>query len=30
MDESHAAGMIPIELARWEMIGLDDEIKKLE
>jgi hypothetical protein len=30
MNEFYAAGMIPIELARWEMTGLDDEIKKLE
>jgi len=29
MDEFLAAGMIPMALARWEMTGLDDEIKKL-
>ena len=29
MDEFYAAGMIPIELTRWEMTGLGDEIKKL-
>lgn len=29
MDELHAAGMIPLSLIRWEMTGLDDEIKKL-
>lgn len=29
MDEFVAAGMIPISLTRWEMTGLDDEIKKL-
>jgi len=29
MDEFLAAGMIPISLIRWEMTGLDDEIKKL-
>jgi hypothetical protein len=29
MDEFLAAGMIPIALTRWEMTGLDDEIKKL-
>jgi uncharacterized protein (DUF885 family) len=29
MDEFIAAGMIPIALTRWEMTGLDDEIKKL-
>ena len=29
MDEFHAAGMIPLSLIRWEMTGLDDEIKKL-
>ena len=29
MDGFYAAGMIPIELTRWEMTGLDDEIKKL-
>jgi uncharacterized protein (DUF885 family) len=28
-DEFFAAGMIPISLIRWEMTGLDDEIKKL-
>jgi hypothetical protein len=25
----HACGMIPLSLVRWEMTGLDDEIKKL-
>lgn len=29
MDEFHAAGLIPLSLIRWEMTGLDDEIKKL-
>lgn len=29
VDEFLAAGMIPISLIRWEMTGLDDEIKKL-
>jgi Bacterial protein of unknown function (DUF885) len=29
MDEFLAAGMIPISLTRWEMTGLEDEIKKL-
>lgn len=29
MDSFFASGMIPISLARWEMTGLDDEIKKL-
>ena len=29
MDEFHAAGMIPLSLIRWEMTGLEDEIKKL-
>jgi hypothetical protein len=28
-DEFHTHGMIPISLIRWEMTGLDDEIKKL-
>jgi len=28
-DEFHAAGLIPVSLIRWEMTGLDDEIKKL-
>ncbi len=28
-DEFHAAGMIPTSLIRWEMTGLEDEIKKL-
>ena len=30
MDEFIAAGMIPIALTRWEMTGLDDEIRKLK
>ena len=30
MDEFFASGMIPISLIRWEMTGLDDEIRKLE
>ena len=29
MDEFHAAGKIPVALTRWEMTGLEDEIKKL-
>ena len=29
MDEFFASGMIPISLIRWEMTGLEDEIKKL-
>jgi hypothetical protein len=29
LDEFLAAGMIPLSLIRWEMTGLDDEIKKL-
>jgi hypothetical protein len=29
MDEFRACGMIPFALIRWEMTGLDDEIKKL-
>ena len=29
MDEFAGAGMIPITLTRWEMTGLEDEIKKL-
>jgi len=29
MDDFHAAGMIPLSLIRWEMTGLNDEIKKL-
>lgn len=29
MDEFVAAGVIPISLVRWEMTGLEDEIKKL-
>jgi hypothetical protein len=29
MDKFHALGMIPISLIRWEMTGLDEEIKKL-
>jgi len=29
MDEFFASGIIPISLIRWEMTGLDDEIKKL-
>lgn len=29
MDEFLAAGMIPISLIRWEMTGLEDQIKKL-
>ncbi|MEE8604699.1 MAG: DUF885 family protein [Candidatus Aminicenantaceae bacterium] len=30
MDDFFASGMIPISLARWEMTGFDDEIKKLQ
>ena len=29
MDEFFASGMIPVSLIRWEMTGLDDEIKSL-
>jgi uncharacterized protein (DUF885 family) len=29
MDEFLAAGMIPLSLIRWEMTGLEDQIKKL-
>ena len=29
LDEYRAVGMVPIALIRWEMTGLDDEIKKL-
>jgi hypothetical protein len=29
MDEFFALGIIPVSLIRWEMTGLDDEIKKL-
>jgi len=29
MDDFRAVGMIPFALSRWEMTGLDDEIKKL-
>lgn len=29
MDEFHASGMIPVSLIRWEMTGLEDEIKEL-
>jgi uncharacterized protein (DUF885 family) len=29
IDEFLAAGMIPMSLIRWEMTGLDDEIKLL-
>ncbi len=29
MDEFHTAGLIPLSLIRWEMTGLDDEIKTL-
>jgi hypothetical protein len=28
-DAFHAAGMIPVSMIRWEMTGLDDEIKSL-
>ncbi len=30
MDEFNSKGMIPLSLIRWEMTGLDDEIKKLQ
>ena len=30
MDEVNAAGMIPISLIRWEITGLDDEIKSMQ
>jgi hypothetical protein len=29
MDEFTAAGMIPVSLIRWEMTGLDDEVKRI-
>ena len=29
IDEFHSAGMIPVSLIRWEMTGLEDEIRKL-
>lgn len=29
MDEFQASGMIPISLIRWEMTGLQDEIREL-
>jgi uncharacterized protein (DUF885 family) len=29
MDEYLAAGMIPMSLIRWEMTGMEDEIKEL-
>ena len=29
MDDFLASGMIPLSLTRWEMTGLDDEIRKL-
>ncbi len=29
MDEFYAAGVIPVSLIRWELTGLDDEVKKL-
>jgi hypothetical protein len=29
VDEFFASGIIPVSLIRWEMTGLDDEIKKL-
>jgi hypothetical protein len=29
MDEFLDCGMIPVSLIRWEMTGLDDEIRKL-
>jgi uncharacterized protein (DUF885 family) len=29
MDELHRAGLIPVSLIRWEMTGLDDEIRAL-
>ncbi len=30
MDNLFDSGIIPISLVRWEMTGLDDEIKKLK
>ncbi len=30
MDEFHAAGLIPLSLIRWEMTGLDDEIRMMD
>jgi hypothetical protein len=29
MDDFFATGMIPMSLIRWEMTGLEDEVKKL-
>jgi len=29
MDEFLGCGMVPVSLIRWEMTGLDDEIRKL-
>jgi hypothetical protein len=29
MDEFHSHGLIPLSLIRWEMTGLEDEVKKL-
>jgi hypothetical protein len=29
MDAFLGCGMIPVSLSRWQMTGLDDEIKKL-
>jgi hypothetical protein len=28
-DRFHASGMIPLSLIRWEMTGLEDEMKEL-
>jgi hypothetical protein len=30
MDDLNGAGMIPVSLIRWELTGLDDEVKRLE
>jgi uncharacterized protein (DUF885 family) len=29
MDEFHAAGMMPVSMIRWEMTGLDDEVRAM-
>jgi len=30
MDDLHSSGMIPLSLIRWEMTGLDDEMRQLQ
>lgn len=29
-DEFHAAGMMPVSMIRWELTGLDDEVRRLD